>query len=268
MTEPSLTAADRKHRRDFAAYAREHGHGPYRPVLARLYALWEDWNREHFAGKLITPHILLAEPRSPKAFGDHAQLSGWGSRNQIRIRPSLFDGLHPKVKSGEEYAEGRFLLIADVLLHETIHQYHDELTGQVETGYHGHGPAFRDECNRIGRTLGLPPVRTSKARGPEKDLPSCAHWPLNVRPEGYYRGAYDAGAEPEKDGEGTEGEEETETQKQTAKPEDLAKFLAAAIEHFEQKFSITPEEKLEALHQVVKECEPRDRRRSRSPDAR
>ena len=49
----------------------------------------------------------------------------------------------------------------------------------------GHGPAFRDTCNRIGGALGLPPVKTSKARGPEKDLPSCAHWPFNVRPEGY-----------------------------------------------------------------------------------
>ena len=42
-------------------------------------------------------------------------------------------------------------VLADVLLHETVHQWHDEITGQVERGYHGHGPAFRDECNRIGR---------------------------------------------------------------------------------------------------------------------
>ena len=111
----------------------------------------------------MKPHILLAEPKSPRALGDHANISGWGSKNQIRIRPSLWDGSHPQVKAGEEYAEGRFLLVADVLLHETIHQYHDEITGQAEKSYHGHGPAFRDECNRIGKELGLPPVRTAKA---------------------------------------------------------------------------------------------------------
>jgi hypothetical protein len=60
MPQAPLTAADRKHRKEFAAYAREHSYGPYRPLLDRLYALWEDWNREHFAGQLITPHILLA----------------------------------------------------------------------------------------------------------------------------------------------------------------------------------------------------------------
>jgi len=45
-------------------------------------------------------------------------------------------------------------------------EYHDEVTGQVERGYHGHGPAFRDECNRIGKELDLPPVRTAKAGEP------------------------------------------------------------------------------------------------------
>jgi hypothetical protein len=170
------------------------------------------------------------------------------------------DGSHPKVQAGEEYAEGRFLLIADVLLHETIHQYHDELTGKTEDSYHGHGPAFRDECNRIGKALGLPPVRTSKARGPEKDLPSCAHWPLNVRPEGYYRGAFETGPEAGKDGEEAEADEDAGTERPEAVPEHLAKFLSDAIGQFEQRFSITPEEKLEALHQVVKGLESRTSR--------
>jgi hypothetical protein len=256
MDHTSLTPADRKHREEFASFAREHGHGPYRPVLERLYVLWESWNAEHFAGKLITPHILLAEPKSPRALGDHAQLSGWGSRNQIRIRPSLLGGSHPQVRAGEEFAEGRFLLVADVLLHETIHQYHDEVTGQVERSYHGHGPAYRDECNRIGKALGLPPVRTAKARGPEKSLPSCAHWPLNVRPEGYYREAFEVGSEVAREGEETEADEEGTKKKVAARPEDLAKFVTAAIAHFEGQFIITAGEKLEAIHQVLKTLEP------------
>jgi hypothetical protein len=255
MAHTPLTSADRKHRKEFATFARQHGHGPYRPVLERLYALWEDWNDKYFAGKLITPHILLAEPKRPRAFGDHAQLSGWGSRNQIRIRPSLWDGSHPQVRAGEEYAEGRFLLVADVLLHETIHQYHDEVTGQVETSYHGHGPAFRNECNHIGKEFGFPPVRTAKARGPEKNLPSSAHWPLNVRPEGYYRGAFDVAAEVAKEREETETDEGGEAQKVAARSEDLAKFLTAAIGQFEGRFAITPREKVEALRLVAEGLE-------------
>ena len=54
--------------------------------------------------------------------------------------------------------------------------------------YHGHGPKFRDQCNRIGAMLGLPPVRTGKARGKDKGLPSCAYWPHCVRPADYYQG--------------------------------------------------------------------------------
>jgi len=38
--------------------------------------------------------------------------------------------------------------------------------------------------------MGLPPVRVAKARGPEKDLPSCAYWPNCVRPASYYKGAF------------------------------------------------------------------------------
>jgi hypothetical protein len=49
---------------------------------------------------------------------------------------------------------------------------------------------FRDVCNRIGESLGLPPVRSSKKRKADAHLPSCAQWPHNVRPEDYYQGAY------------------------------------------------------------------------------
>ena len=42
----------------------------------------------------------------------------------------------------------------------------------------------------IGQKLGLPPVRASRNRGKDADLPSCAQWPHCVRPEGYYLGAY------------------------------------------------------------------------------
>ena len=57
--------ADLRHRVEFARYAREYGHEGYRDVLDRIYATWEGWNRDHFDGKLVPPHIMLAEPRTP-----------------------------------------------------------------------------------------------------------------------------------------------------------------------------------------------------------
>ena len=38
--------------------------------------------------------------------------------------------------------------------------------------YHGHGPAFAQVCNAICAALGLPPVRSMKQRGKDKDGPA------------------------------------------------------------------------------------------------
>jgi hypothetical protein len=81
-----------------------------------------------------------------------------------------------------------------VLLHELIHHHNEEILHEPEDGWHGHGPKFRDECNRIGALLGLSPVRTSKRRGADQHLPSCAQWPHTVRPAAHYLGAL---ADPE-----------------------------------------------------------------------
>ena len=83
------------------------------------------------------------------------------------------------------------LFVADVLLHECIHQYqHEVLEIERSNSYVSHGPTFRDMANEIGQKMGLPPVRASKRRGKDQDLPSCSFWPHCVRPDGYYQGAY------------------------------------------------------------------------------
>ncbi len=257
MGRPTLTPADRHHREEFSHFVRKHAHGPHRLVLKHLYRLWDDWNREYFRGRLLTPHILLAEPRSPRALGDHARLTSWGSKNQIRIRPSLYDGTHPAVSAGETFREGRARLIADVLLHETIHQYHDEITGHAERSYHGHGPAFRDECNRIGAILGLPPVRTAKARGAGKSLPSCAQWPLSVRAANFYGGACDFSHEVPAGPEGPDASGTTRRPgvvlKIAASSEELAKWLSMAMDQFERRFTITSQQKLRAIGLIERE---------------
>ncbi|MBM3301998.1 MAG: hypothetical protein FJY85_18855, partial [Deltaproteobacteria bacterium] len=56
--------------------------------------------------------------------------------------------------------------------------------------YSGHGPEFRDQCNRIGKKLGLPEVRSSKCHKKVRHLISCGVWPWAVRPAGYYLGAF------------------------------------------------------------------------------
>jgi hypothetical protein len=188
-----IRKADVAHRQAYQQFVLLEARPWYQQHLGRLYLLWGKWNHDYFGGALVTPYVLFAEPSSPQRLGDYARVSGFGGHGQVRLRPSLLTGSHPSVRGGDQYAEGRFLFVADVFLHETVHQWQHEVLGDLEGGYHGHGPKFRDQCNRIGALLGLPPVRTSKARGKDKALPSCAYWPHCVRPPDYYLGAYPVG---------------------------------------------------------------------------
>jgi hypothetical protein len=187
---PTVPESHRRHRQDFKAFVEQETDAWQHSADAkRLYALFDEWNTAYFDTRLTVPYLVLLEPGSPRRLGDTSSVSGWGGKLQIRLRPSLLNGTYPTLRSGEEFAEGRFRYVADVLLHEMIHHDHMEITGEREESFHGHGPAFRDDCNRIGATLGLSAVRSAKKRGPDKDLPSCAQWPHNVRPLDYYLGA-------------------------------------------------------------------------------
>lgn len=183
----AIRDCDVRHRKEYERFVMKDGD----PAVSELIKLWHEWNEEFFDGAFqACPIILLAEPSTPSRLGDYSVRSGHGCRSQVRIRPSLLAGTHPHVKPGPEYREGRLRFVVDVCLHETIHLWQDEIMGDLEPNYHGHGPLFRDKCNEIGVKLGLPPVRTCKKRGKDKDLPSCSHFPHNVRPPGYYDGAY------------------------------------------------------------------------------
>ena len=65
------------------------------------------------------------------------------------MRPSLLRGT---------LTEGRWLYGADILLHEMIHQWQQEILGDSEESYSGHGPTFSTKANEIGEKLGLPKV--------------------------------------------------------------------------------------------------------------
>jgi hypothetical protein len=168
---------------------------------ARLYDLWEKWNEEFFEGRLVPSLILLAEPGQTHSYGDCSNFSGLaGIRSRIRLRPSILAGTLRDLKRGSRNPQGLRRFLEDVLLHEMIHQWHFEVTGQGDESYSGHGPAFSAKANEIGTRLGLPTVRrTCKSRDGEE--PSPSQWPHNVRPAGYYLGAHvpASGDKPEED---------------------------------------------------------------------
>ena len=185
-----LTAEILSHRHEFERFVLEQAEPWHREHLGRLFKNWRDWNGKHFESRLEPPYLVLSEPAFSRAYGCCRLFSSFGSRSEIRIRPSLIHGLHPAMVRGEEFAEGRQLFVDDVLLHEMIHQWQFEILGDWEPAYHGHGPLFRDVANRIGEVLGLSKVRDCKQRGKDVDLPSCAQWPHCVRSKAFYLGAY------------------------------------------------------------------------------
>jgi hypothetical protein len=179
----------REHRLDFERFVLDEAAPWHRQHLSRLYQAWHDYNATYFAHAMTPPYLLLAEPITPKIYGDTSAATGFGAQMQIRIRSSLVRGTHPHMQHGTQDAKGIERYVLDVLLHETIHQYQFEVLGVSDESYDGHGPVFRDNANRIGTALGLPPVRVSKVRAAQRTVPSCAQWPHCVRPVDYYRGA-------------------------------------------------------------------------------
>lgn len=183
----SKVQAHRPHREAFWAFVLGQAEPWHHRHLTRLLQLWENANTKWYDGELIPPIILLAEPSAPVIYGQCSPISGYGARSEIRIRPSLLRGTHPHI---EQRGEGADRFVDDVLLHEQIHQWQQEILVEHEHSYHGHGPIFRDKANQISADLGLGPVRTMKRRGPDRELPSCAQWPHCVRPPDHYLGAY------------------------------------------------------------------------------
>lgn len=199
---------------------------------ARLYDLWEEWNDAFFEGRMIYSLIQLTDPGQTHRYGCCSTYSGLaGIRSIIKIRRSILDGTLRDLCKGTKDPEGLRRFLEDVLLHEMVHQWHFEVTGQTDASYGGHGPAFSAKANEIGTRLGLPPVgRTCKKRDHEdKGLPSPSQWPHDVRPAEYYLGAHVHASKdnPEED--------------RRAKCEDAARSLA-------RRFSL---EELRTIHETA-----------------
>jgi hypothetical protein len=161
---------------------------------ARLYDLWDRWNDEFFEGRMVPSLIQLTDPGQTQCYGCCTTFSGLaGIHSAIKIRRSILDGTLRDLKHGNRNPQGLRRFLEDVLLHEMVHQWHHEVTGDTDPpDYRGHGPAFSAKVNEIGARLGLPRVgRTRMKRDcADKGLESPQHWPHNVRPDVYYLGAH------------------------------------------------------------------------------
>ena len=182
-----LTELDVQHKQQFEKFVRAEPNNAFRVFVVRLYDKYWQFNEKYFSGELFIPtYITLANPKGNQVLGCYSSISAWGGSSEIRIRQSIFEREHKAVKYLKD-SDGVDRYIFDILLHEMVHQYQYEITYCPEESYHGHGPAFRDQCNRISDLLGIAQrVRGCKKRGKDKHLPSCAQWPHCVRPEGYY----------------------------------------------------------------------------------
>jgi len=187
----SPTEADAQLRELIYSYVMNETHPERHGVIRRLYELWDERNAEHFGGLMTVPLILLDEPGQTRCYGQCSTVSGFGCSSQIQLRPSILDGTLRDLRRGTKDPEGLRRFLEDVLLHEMIHQWQQEVTGEHDTSYSGHGPAFSYKANEIGEKLSLPGVgRTCKKRDQKGGEKSPSQWPHNVRPDGYYHGAY------------------------------------------------------------------------------
>ncbi len=200
----SIPASVAEHRVEYWTWVAEHADTHMRDTLIGLRDHWQESNARFFDGRMLLPYITLTEPSAPRIYGQCCPRSSWGSRMEIRLRPSLLTGTHPHLEvpyiPDPEYSdsvtpdwvaweEGRVTFVRDVLLHEMIHQHVMEHEPDVnENSYHGHGPVFTEHANRIGAVLGLPEVVVRNRGG--KVIPKAAQWPHCVAPPDRYRDVY------------------------------------------------------------------------------
>mgnify|MGYP003376745952 CR=1 FL=1 len=170
-------------RKQIFDYAISQADGPYREFVSRLFQAWKEFNDLYFDGSLTPAYIAITSPEAPAALADCGVWSSYGGKHQIRIREKVVNGKYRRFNQNHSI-ENRWLYILDILLHEQAHQFVHEVLGIDKDNYGGHGDNYTPKINQIGAALGLPPV--DKRRRKDKSLPISAHWPMCVRPAGYY----------------------------------------------------------------------------------
>ena len=184
VTKPASESVLLAERRQYKDFAVSHSEPFYREVLGDLYRSWLETNRDFFHSQLHEPHLTIGQT-PPRCLGLCSPKTDWGGDCQITITESLVFGKH-RIVVNRWPAAGTKRFIRDVVLHESIHQYQWEVSGNAELAYRGHGPEFTKFCNEIGAQLDLAPVvpRRRGRKDLEKPIANC--WPHNVRPAGFY----------------------------------------------------------------------------------
>lgn len=175
-------------RNSFADWSQQFGSSQQQ----ELYLKWHEYKRTYFDdAPMVQPIIEIDSVSTLKTMGEYAIKTGSGLTGKITIKESIVSGRYLHLNLGADpTGEGHKRFVLDILLHEMVHQFIHEILGKSEPSYSGHGPVFKEQCNRIGDIIGLPLVRDCKRRGRYAELPSCAHWPHNVRPIDYYKAVY------------------------------------------------------------------------------
>jgi Protein of unknown function (DUF2786)/SprT-like family len=121
-------------------------------LVRALKAVWRDLNDSLFKSRLRAPQLVLSDAES--------RLGQWQPRQRV-------------LEIGRRFAvDSNWGVVVEVLKHEMAHQYLSEVLGEPDGG--GHGPAFRDLCQRLGidsRAAGVPAPGLAGAAGPDSDQP-------------------------------------------------------------------------------------------------
>jgi hypothetical protein len=83
-----------QHRVDYWTWVENHADTATRDNLLVLRDHWRDCNSRFFATLMLEPYVTLTEPSAPQIYGRCCPVSSWGSRLEIRLRPSLLGAGH------------------------------------------------------------------------------------------------------------------------------------------------------------------------------
>jgi len=183
LTKDDVERLANEERDRFRRFAPEQNEPQFALILGRLYEEWDSYNADCFHGVLKPTHITCGQV-PPRGWGFFSTATDWGGQSQITLKQSLVWGTNKAVVNLWP-AIGTVRFILEVLFHEIVHEWQHEIAEKPEHRYGGHGRLFAAKCNDTGAVLGLPRV-VAKPRKNSKDSPSCAYWPHNVRPDGYY----------------------------------------------------------------------------------
>jgi hypothetical protein len=171
-------------RQAHAAFASQYSEEEYCQRLAEFYQIWDGFNRSYFQGALLRPHLAIGRT-APRSLGHCSRSTDYGGAVQITLNAGLVFGTNTDwVVRVWPTAAGTGRFIHDLVFRFIVRQFVLEQLNDDESNYHGFGPKFVTEANRVGAAMALPPVVAHRSRRGDKQI--AGGWPHCVRPADYY----------------------------------------------------------------------------------